>query len=95
VWLRILEGFQVSRRKKLIGVILTLLAIAILAAWPFWKWLSVKPVSAGLYERTKTLVEQNPRLQPAWDKAMQDGVLTWPEAQAIWEQAGEKIEPDE
>jgi hypothetical protein len=66
-----------------------------IAAWPFWKWLKVKPVSASLYERTKAVVEKNPRLQPAWDNAMQDGVLTWPEAKAILESAGEKAEPEE
>jgi hypothetical protein len=85
----------VNRRKKQIGVVLTLLAIVAFAAWPLWKWFHVQAVSNVLYEKTKALVEKKPQLQPAWDKAMQDGVLTWPEAKEIWEQAGEKIEPEE
>ena len=40
-------------------------------------------------------VEKNPRLQPAWDIALQDDVLTWPEANVILESAGEKAEPDQ
>jgi hypothetical protein len=85
----------VSRRTKLFGAILCLAAIGSFSAWPLWKWLKPKPVSTALFERTKALVEKNPWLQPAWDKAMQDGVLTWPEAKEILESAGEKAEPDQ
>ena len=52
-------------------------------------------VNAATYARTKAAVEKNPRLQPAWDIALQDDVLTWPEAKVILESAGEKAEPDE
>jgi hypothetical protein len=89
------EDFPVTRRTKLFGAILCLVATVSIAAWPVWKWLKHKPVSAALYERTKAAVEKNPRLQPAWDKAMEDGVLTYPEAKEILESAGEKVEPDE
>jgi hypothetical protein len=85
----------VNRRTKLIGVILCLVALVAFSAWPVWKWLSVKAVSAALFEKTKALVEKNPQLRPAWDKAMEDGVLTWPETKAIWERAGQKVEPEE
>ena len=84
-----------NRRKKQIGVFLSLVAIACFAAAvPIYKWYRARAVSAELFDRTKALVEKNPQLQPAWDKAMQDGVLTWPEAKDIWEKAGEKIEPE-
>jgi hypothetical protein len=85
----------VTRRHKRIGVIVMLVALASFSAWPIWKMMSAKAVSATLYEKTKVLVEKNPRLQPEWDAAMQDGVLTWPEAQDIWNKAGDKIEPDQ
>jgi hypothetical protein len=55
----------------------------------------VKSVNAATYARTKAAAEKNPRLQPAWDIALQDDVLTWPEAKVILESAGEKAEPDE
>ena len=81
---------------KLVGAILCLLAIGSIAAWPLWKKLSgPKPVSAALFERTKALVEKYPRLQPYWDEALEDGVLTFSEAKAIIERAGEKAEPEE
>jgi hypothetical protein len=79
----------------LIGAILSLLAVVPFAAWPVLKWLKPKPVSPALFERTKAAVEKDPRLRPAWDKAMEDGVLTWPEAKEILESAGEKPEPEE
>jgi hypothetical protein len=79
----------------LFGAILCLLAVLPFAAWPVLKWLRPRPVSDALFERTKAVVEKNPRLKPAWDKAMEDGVLTWPEAKEILESAGEKAEPEE
>jgi hypothetical protein len=84
-----------NRRLMVFAAILGLVAIVLLTAWPMWKWLKPKPVSPPLQARIKALVEKDPRLQPAWDKAMQDGVLTWPEAKAILESAGEKAEPEE
>jgi hypothetical protein len=47
-----------------------------------------------LIERTKKAVETHPELKPDYDKAMEDGVLTYPEAKAILEKAGEKVEPE-
>jgi hypothetical protein len=78
----------------LIGAILVFLALIPFLGWPIWKKLSTKPVSAALFDRTKAVVEKNPQLQPEWDKAMEDGVLTWPEANAILEKVGEKAEPE-
>ena len=56
------------------------MAMAFFAGWPFWTWLDAKAVAA-LRRRTETLVEKNPQLKPAWDVALHDGVLTWPEAE--------------
>jgi hypothetical protein len=85
----------VNHRKKRIGVILSLVAIACFAAaWPIYKWYRVQAVSTALFERTKALVEKNPQLQAEWDEALKDGVLTWPEAKAIVERAGETVEPE-
>jgi hypothetical protein len=69
--------------------------MASFVAWPLWEWLTVKAVSASLQQRTKALVERDPKLQPAWTIALQDGVLTLPEAKVIVEAAGEKVEPSE
>jgi hypothetical protein len=84
-----------SRRTKVFAVILCLVAVVSLVAWPVWNSLQPKPVSDALFKKTKALVEKNPRLQPLWDKAMEDGILTWPEAKEILEKAGEKAEPEE
>jgi hypothetical protein len=85
-----------NRNKKRIGVVLCLAAIVCFAAaWPVYKWFRVKGVSTSLFERTRALVEKKPQLRPVWDNAMRDGVLTWAEAKDIWEQAGEKVEPEE
>jgi hypothetical protein len=78
-----------------LGVILGLMAMVFFASWPVWKWLKFKPVSAAMYQRTEAAVEKNPRLKPAWDIALQDGVLTWPEAKVILESAGEEAGPDQ
>jgi hypothetical protein len=80
---------------KVIGVILALVAIGSFASWPLWKKLYIRPVSARMFDRTKAAVEKNPQLQPAWDAAMEDGVLTFTEARDILEKAGEKVEPEE
>jgi hypothetical protein len=85
-----------SRRTKQIVAIVALLAMAMfIVAWPMYKKHRLKAVSASLMERTKKVVEKNPQLQPDWDRAMEDGVLTWPEANAILEKAGEKAEPED
>jgi len=79
----------------LIGAILVFLALIPFLGWPILKKLTTKPVSAALFDRTKAVVEKNPQLQSDWTKAMEDGILTWPEAKAILEKAGEKAEPEE
>jgi hypothetical protein len=78
-----------------LGAVLGLMAMVFFASWPAWKVIMFKPVNAATYARTKAAVDKNPRLQPAWDIAMQDGVLTWAEAKVILESAGEKAEPDQ
>jgi hypothetical protein len=84
-----------SRRTKLVATIICLVAIVAFAAWPVWVWLQPKPASRPLFERTKAVVERNPQLRPAWDRAMEDGVLTWQEAKEILESAGQTVSPDE
>jgi hypothetical protein len=83
-----------NRRTKQIGVVLCLVAVVCFASWPVYRWLTIKAVSAELYERTKAVVERNPQLRPAWDKALEDGVLTWSEAREILERAGERVDPE-
>ena len=84
-----------NRRFMALGAALGLVAMVFFVSWPVWKAIKFKAVSAATYARTKAAVEKNPRLQPAWDIALQDDVLTWPEAKVILESAGEKAEPDE
>ena len=84
-----------DRKTTQIGATLCLMAMAFFAAWPFWKWVNGRAVSATLRSRTQSLVEKNPQLQPAWTIAMQDEVLTLPEAKVIIDAAGEKVEPNE
>ena len=84
-----------NRRIMFVGVVLGIMAMVFFASWPAWKWLKFKPVSTAMYERTKAAVEKNPRLEPAWDIALEDGVLTWSEAKVILESAGEKVEPEQ
>jgi hypothetical protein len=84
-----------TRRAKQIWAVLALLAmLSLVVSWPLYKKSRLKPVPAELRERTRRVVEKNPQLQPDWDKAMEDGVLTYPEANAILEKAGEKPEPE-
>jgi hypothetical protein len=77
------------------GAVLGLMAMVFFVSWPVWKAVKFQSVNAATYARTKAAVDRNPRLQPAWDIALQDGVLTWDEAKVILESAGEKAEPDE
>jgi hypothetical protein len=69
--------------------------MAFFAGWPFWKWVHTRPVREKLRERTQALADANVQLKPAWDVAIQDGVLTLPEAKIIVEAAGEDVGPDE
>jgi hypothetical protein len=85
-----------TRRTKQILAIVALVAMAaMIVAWPLYKKYRITPVSTSLMERTKKAVEKNRDLQPDWDKAMEDGVLTFPEAKAILEKAGETVEPED
>jgi hypothetical protein len=84
-----------NQKTKHVGLTLALMAMAFFAGWPFWKWLNAKAVSATLRSRTESLVEKNPQLQPAWAIALQDDVLSWPEAKVLIEAAGEKVDPEE
>ncbi len=84
-----------DRKTTQIGATLCLMAMAFFAGWPFWKWINARAVSASLRARTQSLVEKNAQLQPAWAIAMQDEVLTLPEAKVIVEAAGEKVDGNE
>jgi hypothetical protein len=83
-----------NQRSKLVGVVICLMAMSFFAALPFWKWFGARAVQAPLQARTRALVESHPELQPAWDVAMQDEVLTYPEAKVIVEAAGEKLDAE-
>jgi hypothetical protein len=98
----LVEELPVSRRTKVFGGIVCLVAVISLASWPAWKLLAAKQASAALYQRTKAVVDKSPHLRPAWDKALEerwpwkkDGVLTRAEAKEILESAGETVGPDE
>jgi hypothetical protein len=81
--------------KQIWGILALLAMASFVLAWPIYKKLNLGAARAGLVERTRKVVEKNPHLQPDWDKAMEDGVLTWREADAILRKAGEKAEPDD
>jgi hypothetical protein len=76
------------------GTVLALLSMMFFISWPIWKAIKFRSVKAAVYARTKAAVEQNPSLKPAWDIALQDDVLTWPEAKVILESAGENADTD-
>ena len=85
-----------NRRKFLIiGTVLTFLALLAFVGWPVYKKLTLKKASPALIERTKKAVEKHPELKPDYDKAMEDGVLSYDEAKEILEKAGETVGPDE
>jgi hypothetical protein len=78
-----------------VGAILALVAMAcFVVAVPIYRKYSFKAASATLRERTRRVVEQNPQLRADWDRAMQDGALSWSEANAILEKAGQKADPE-
>lgn len=83
-----------NRQTKQFGAILCLVAIVSFSLWPLWKWVSVKPASAALQARTRAAVEKHPELKPAWNIAMEDGVLTQYESKEILEAAGEKVDSE-
>jgi uncharacterized protein YpmB len=83
----------VNRRWRQIGAVLALVAMVIFASGSFWYWLRNKAVSAAIQERAADIVRRHPELQTAWDKALEDQVLTQSEADEIAQSAGESLEP--
>jgi hypothetical protein len=83
-----------DRQMMKFAVTLCLVAIVSFSAWPVWKSLHVRQANAALEARTRALVEKHPELRPAWNIAMQDGVLTYDEAKEIIEGAGEKMDSE-
>ena len=84
-----------NRRMMVIGVVVAILAISPFLIWPLVQKQTIRAANQAMQERTKALVDKNPQYQAEWKKAMEDGVLTYPEAKAILEKAGEKVEPEE
>ena len=85
-----------NRRTFLIlGTVLMFLALLPFVGWPVYKKLTLKKASPALIERTKKAVEKHPELKPDYDKAMEDGVLSYDEAKEILEKDGETVRPDE
>lgn len=84
-----------NSRVKVVGAVLALMAMSFFAGWPVWKWVNLRAASAAVRAQTQALVDKNPQLKPAWDIALQDEVLTLPEAKIIVEAAGEKIDSPE
>jgi hypothetical protein len=85
------------KRKTLLvtGTILMLVALLPFLLRPIYKSLTFKKASPALIERTTKAVEAHPELKPEYDKAMEDGVLSYDEAKEILQKAGETVGPDE
>ena len=84
------------RRKFLIfGTVLVFLALIPFLGWPLYKQFTVRKASTALIERTRQAMEKHPELKPDYDKAMEDGVLSYDEAKEILEKTGETVGPDE
>ena len=47
-----------------LGAILGLIAMVFFLSAPIWKYLTHRPVSTAMYERTKAAVDKNPNLKP-------------------------------
>ena len=71
------------------------LALLPFVAWPLYRKLTLRKASPALIERTRMAVEKHPELKPDYDKAMEDGVLSYDKAREILEKAGETVRPDE
>jgi hypothetical protein len=85
-----------NRKKLLIfGTVLMFLALIPFVGWPIYKNLTLRKARQALIERTTKAVEKHPELKPDYDKAMEDGVLSYDEAKQILEKAGETVGPDE
>jgi hypothetical protein len=76
------------------GTVLTFLALLPFLGWPLYKNLTLKKASPALIEQTRKVVEKHPELKPDYDKAMEDGVLSYDKAKEILEKAGETVVPD-
>jgi hypothetical protein len=72
-----------------------LLALIPFVGWPLYNKFTLKKASPALIERTTKAVEKHPELKPDYDRAMEDGVLSYDEAKMILEKAGETVRPDE
>jgi hypothetical protein len=83
------------RSKQVLAVLAFVVTACLIVAWPMYKKYRITPASTTLMEPTKKAVEKHPELKPDWDKAMEDGVLTYPVAKAILEKAGEQVEPED
>jgi len=85
------------RRRKLviIGTVLMFLALLPFVGWPVYRYITLRKASTAMIERTTKAVEKHPELKPEYDRAMEDGVLSYDEAKAILEKAGETVGPDE
>ena len=85
-----------SRRKFLIfGTVVMFLALVPFLGWPIYKNLTLRKANAALIARTEKALQKHPELKPAYDKAMEDGVLSYDEAKEILEKAGETVGSDE
>jgi WD40 repeat protein len=82
-----------NRRTKLIALIVAGTIVAALAGWRAWDRVQNNPASEALHQRVKELLAERHDLRPSYDRAMEDGVLTRAEAQAILE-AAEKTNSD-
>jgi hypothetical protein len=63
------------------------MALLPFVGWPVYKYLTLKKASPALIERTRKAVEKLPELKPGYDKAMEDGVLSYDKAKEILEKA--------
>jgi hypothetical protein len=85
----------VNRKRSRVAIGIAVAAFLLFSAWPVYnKIRRVRNADATLQARARALVEKNRQLQPVWDKAMQDGVLTYDEAKEIVEGAGETLAPE-
>jgi hypothetical protein len=76
-------------------VVLLFLALLPFVGWPVYKNLTFRKASAALIERTRNAVEKHPELKPDYDKAMEDGALSYDDAKKILEKAGETVKSDD
>jgi hypothetical protein len=76
-------------------VVLALLALLPFVGWPLYKRFTLRRASPALIERTTKALGSHPELKPDYDKAMEDGILSYDEAKEILEKAGETVRPDE